>query len=97
MAAEEARLRLALIAQVGNASSAFSLADALTAISGATGLAADVLTVKVFFPESFLVCCATQTAHDRVLAASPIPLAITTLALRPWTRLAHADSKTLFL
>jgi hypothetical protein len=97
MAAEEARPRLALIAQVGNASSPFSLADALTAISGATGLAADVLTVKVFFPESFLVCCATQTAHDRVLAASPIPLAITTLALRPWTSLAHADSKTLFL
>jgi hypothetical protein len=95
MSAEEARLRLALAAQVGNASSAFSVVDALAAICASTGLAVEDLTVKPFHPEPFLVCYHSQAARDRMLTASPIPMATTALSLRPWTRLANARSKTL--
>lgn len=95
MVAEEARLRLALVAQVGNASTEFSPADALAACLAVTGLAADECSVKRFHPESFLVCCRSQAARDRALAASPIPLVSTTLSLRLWTRLGHAESRTL--
>ncbi|CAO2035434.1 unnamed protein product [Urochloa humidicola] len=54
------------------------------------------LIVKPFFPENFLVDCRTQEARARVLAVSPVPLAATSLSLRPWTRLVHADSETLY-
>lgn len=95
MVAEEARLRLALVAQVGNVSAEFSPAEVLAAICVSTGLATDEFTVKPSHPEPFLVCCRSQAARDRLLASSPVPLASTMLALRPWTRLAHAKAKTL--
>ncbi|CAL4910224.1 unnamed protein product [Urochloa decumbens] len=95
MAAEEARLRLAIIATVGNASTEFSAADAKLAILTATAIRAEDITVKPFHPDHFLIECATQGARDRVLASSPTPLASTCLSLRPWTRLAYGEAETL--
>jgi hypothetical protein len=52
--------------------------------------------VRPFYPENFLVVCPSQGVRDRMLAAGGVPLAGTTLVLRPWTRLAHAGSEILF-
>lgn len=80
MVAEEARLCLALVAQVGNVSAEFSPAEVLAAICVSTGLATDEFTVKPSHLEPFLVCCRSQAARDRLLASSPVPLASTVLA-----------------
>ena len=39
--------------------------------------------------------CSSQGSRDRVLGATPVPLGITSLSLRLWTRLVHAESETL--
>ncbi|CAN6249566.1 unnamed protein product [Urochloa humidicola] len=96
MAAEEARLRYTLIGQVGNADRDVSVEVATQAIAAAAELDVEELIVKPFFPENFLVDCRTQEVRARVLAVSPVPLAATSLSLRPWTRLVHADSETLY-
>ncbi|RLM93212.1 hypothetical protein C2845_PM08G27090 [Panicum miliaceum] len=95
MVAEEARLRLALVGLVGNPSATFTVEDVWRAIAGATGLGCEAFCVKPFHPENFLVICSSQGARDRVLGASPVPLGTTTLSLRQWTRLVHAESDTL--
>ncbi|CAL4936854.1 unnamed protein product [Urochloa decumbens] len=96
MVEEEARLRFALIAQVGNASRDFSAADISRAVAEATNLDADHFPVIPTFPESFLLMCSSQEARDRALGASPVPAAATFLSLRPWTRLVRADSTILY-
>ncbi|CAN6360461.1 unnamed protein product [Urochloa humidicola] len=96
MEAEEARLRFALIARVGNTSREFSAADVSRAVAEATDLDIECFPVTPSFPESFLVICSTQEAHDRALGASPVPLGATFLSLRQWTRLVRAESKTLY-
>ncbi|CAL4954406.1 unnamed protein product [Urochloa decumbens] len=96
MEEEEARLRFALIAQVGNASREFSSADVSRAVAEATNLDVSLFPAVPTFPESFLVVCSTQEARDRALAASPVAMAATFLSLRPWTRLVRATSRTLY-
>ncbi|CAL4938094.1 unnamed protein product [Urochloa decumbens] len=95
MAAEESRLRFALLAVVGNASTEFTLTDATLAISMAAGVRGQDLVVKPFHPEHFFIECADQGVRGRVLAATPVPLASTHLSILPWTRLVHAESETL--
>jgi len=96
IAAEEARLRLALIGQVSNITEAVGYLDVLRFIVGYTGVAEGDLSVKFYHHGSFLVLCSTQLVRDRILAASPIPLASTFLSLRPWTRLVNAEQDMLF-
>ncbi|CAN6211090.1 unnamed protein product [Urochloa humidicola] len=96
MAAEESRLRFALIGRVGNAAGDVTAAEAARAIATAVDVAEDEFTIKPFHPENFLVECHTREARDRVLAGSPVPLANTALSLRPWTRLVRAESMTAY-
>ncbi|CAL4909365.1 unnamed protein product [Urochloa decumbens] len=96
MEAEETRLRFALTAQVGNASTEFSANDVSRAVADAAQLDATLFPVVRTFPASYLVVCSTQEARDRALAISPAPLAATFLSLRPWTRLVRANSRTLY-
>ncbi|CAN6290184.1 unnamed protein product [Urochloa humidicola] len=96
MAREDARLRYTLIGQVGNADRDVPVEVAARAIAAAAELDVEEFIVKPFYPENFLVDCRTQGARDRVLAVSPVPLAATSLSLRPWTRLVHAKSETLY-
>jgi hypothetical protein len=96
MAAVEVHLRLALIGQVGNASHGTCVADVLWFIVGYTGVPETELSVKPFHQNSFLVQCTTQATRDRVLAASPIPLATTYISLKPWTRLVNAEPILLY-
>lgn len=85
-----------VITQVGSMSSEFQPADAKCAVVAAAGLQDDEVTVMPFHLESFMVSCHNQATRDCVLAASPIPLAATSLALQPWNRLAHAETVTAF-
>ncbi|CAO2211621.1 unnamed protein product [Urochloa humidicola] len=96
MAAEETRLRFAIIAQVGNASRVFSAADVSRAVAEATDMDIELVPATPSFPESFLILCASQEARDRALRATPVPMATTFLSLRPWTRLIRASSRTLY-
>ncbi|CAN6337591.1 unnamed protein product [Urochloa humidicola] len=96
MGAEEVRLRLAIIAQVGNASREFSTTDVSRALAEAAGLDAGLFPATQSYPESFLIVCSTQEARDRALGASPVPMPATFLSLRPWTRLVRATSRTLY-
>ncbi|CAL4993712.1 unnamed protein product [Urochloa decumbens] len=95
MATEEARLRLALIAVVGNASRDVTATEAKQAIEAAVDLRDGDIVVKPFYLDNFLVECASQGARDRVLGASPIPCLATSLSTRPWNRLAHAEDDIL--
>ncbi|CAO1948902.1 unnamed protein product [Urochloa humidicola] len=95
MAAEEERLRFALLAVVTNASGEFDADDAHRALAAVQAVTGDAFTVTPFHPEHFLVICSTADTRNRFLAASPIPLGVTSLSLLPWTRLVHANSKTL--
>ncbi|CAN6345413.1 unnamed protein product [Urochloa humidicola] len=96
MVAEEARLRYAMIAQVGNASKDFSAAEVARAVADETGLAIESFPTTPSFPKSFLIVCSSLEARDRALSASPIPMAATFLSLRPWTRIVRANVKTLY-
>ncbi|CAN6358464.1 unnamed protein product [Urochloa humidicola] len=96
MEEEEARLRFALVAQVGNTSREFSAADVSRAVAEVTGLAAANFHVTPSFPESFLIVCSSQEARDTAFGASPVPLATTFLSLRQWTRLVRAHARTLY-
>ncbi|CAL5062190.1 unnamed protein product [Urochloa decumbens] len=96
MAEEEARLRLALIAQVGNASRVFTAVDVASAITAAIGLGVEAFRVVPSFPASFLIICNSQGARDCVLGMSPIPLASTSLSILPWTRVRRASSRVLY-
>lgn len=95
MVTEEARLRLALIAHVTNASGEFPSGDAKTVISVEAGVEVSKFTVTRSYPVSFLVVCASPAGWDRIMAASPIPMADTSLSMRPWTRLARTSDKVL--
>ena len=68
---------------MGNASHGTCVANVQRFIVGYTGVPETELSVKPFYQNSFLVQCTTQATRDRVLAASPIPLATTYLSLRP--------------
>ncbi|CAN6269573.1 unnamed protein product [Urochloa humidicola] len=96
MDTEEARLRFALIGQVGNATRGFTPTDALDAVVAASGLGATAFTIVPTFPESFLIICPSQDVRDRVLNCNPIPMASTYLTVRPWTRMNRASLKVLY-
>ncbi|CAN6317868.1 unnamed protein product [Urochloa humidicola] len=96
MTAEEAGLRFALVGLVANPSLTISAADAARDIAAVVDFGDDVVTVKPFHPDNFLVICGRQDTQDRILSAHPIPLAGTSLLLRPWTCLVNADSLTLY-
>ncbi|CAL4972951.1 unnamed protein product [Urochloa decumbens] len=96
MVAEESRLRFALVGLIANPSLVLSAAEAARDIAAAVDLGDDDVTVKPFHPDHFLVVCGRQETRDRILAASPIPLAGSSLLLRPWTRLVNATSLTLY-
>ncbi|CAN6211041.1 unnamed protein product [Urochloa humidicola] len=96
MDAEEARLRFALIGQVGNASRAFRASEVTAAVAAATGLGAAAFSVVSTFPTSFLITCNSQDIRDRVLNSNPLPTATTFLSVRPWTRMVRANLKVLY-
>ncbi|CAL4885499.1 unnamed protein product [Urochloa decumbens] len=91
---EEARLRLALVAQVGNGATNYSPEEARAAIIAAAGVDAEALRVVSFYPESFLITCGTQATRDVILNVN-IPIGNAMLAILPWTRVAHAELKVL--
>ncbi|CAL5021648.1 unnamed protein product [Urochloa decumbens] len=96
MDAEQARLRFALIGQVGNASRNLTAADVASAVAAATGLGVAAFTVTPSYPESFLIICPSQDICDHVLNSNPIPMAATYLSVRPWTRMIRASLKMLY-
>ncbi|CAN6339257.1 unnamed protein product [Urochloa humidicola] len=83
MEEEEARLRFTLIAWVGNASVGFSTTEVSVVVAVAAGLPGESFTVVLGFPECFLIICGSQAARDRVLEANPLPMAMTSLSVRP--------------
>ncbi|CAD6252109.1 unnamed protein product [Miscanthus lutarioriparius] len=91
----ETALHLALIAQPSGFTVGCSTSEVLLAVMAASGVAADDVRVKKFYPEQFIILCSSPTIKNRVRAASPIPLNDTPLVLLPWTRLAHANLSTL--
>jgi hypothetical protein len=95
MTLEEARLRLALIALVGNGSSDFPSNEASTAITAAVGLDVSEFTTTRTFSGSFLIVCNFSVARNQILAASPISMAGTNLSMPPWTRFARATQVVL--
>ncbi|CAO2186159.1 unnamed protein product [Urochloa humidicola] len=96
MVEEEARLRFALIAQVGNASREFTISDVSQAVAAAAGLETTAFDVVPTYPHSFLIICRSQEARDRVLDTSPTPIAATHLSLRQWTRLVRGSYTVLY-
>ncbi|CAL5092434.1 unnamed protein product [Urochloa decumbens] len=90
---EEARLRLALVAQVGN-SAIHSPEGAHAAIVAAAGVDAASLRVVNFYPESFLILPTSQQTRDAILNTN-IAIGDSMLAVLPWTRVAHAELKSL--
>ena len=91
----EASLRFSVVAQTRCGASDIPIADAHQAIAAASGVRPDEVMLRHFYPENFIILCASQTVKDRVLAASPLPIGSTALVLRPWTKLRHADQATL--
>ncbi|CAO2146343.1 unnamed protein product [Urochloa humidicola] len=96
MDAEEARLRFALVANIGNASRVFTAADVACAVAAATGLSAATFSVTPTYPQSFLINCPSQDIRGRVLNCNPVPLASTYVSMRPWTRMIRANLKVLY-
>ncbi|CAN6356763.1 unnamed protein product [Urochloa humidicola] len=97
MAAEDGRLRLALVAYAGNAAqdiTAAELAGALHASLGATP--ADV-EIKPFHPENFLILCNSNAIRGRILDAGSVPVRDTAMFFRQWTRLARATPAILYI
>ena len=72
-----------------------SIADAARAMRSIDGVAEGSFSVVPFYPENFLVRCQSMQVQDRILAASPLHVPGTWLVLRPWTRLAHAETATM--
>ncbi|CAN6247547.1 unnamed protein product [Urochloa humidicola] len=93
---EETRLRFAIIAQVGNASTEFPPASISIALAEATGLEVGCFPASGAYPECYLIVCSTQEARDKALSSSPVPIAATFLSLRPWTRLVRASLAVLY-
>ena len=71
MAAEEVRLRQALIGQVGNALHGTCGADVLRFIVGCTGVPEIGLSIKPFHQNSFLVQCTTQATKGSRSCSQP--------------------------
>ncbi|CAL5095579.1 unnamed protein product [Urochloa decumbens] len=92
MAAEETRLRLALLAQAGNASRDISASELADALLASLGVLAGEVDIKPFHPENFLLVCSSQAVRDRIFAAGRVPVRNTNMVFRTWTRLVHADS-----
>lgn len=72
-----------------------SAAEASRALRGIRGVEEAAFIVKAFYPEHFLIECHLGKTRDRILGASPLPIARTFLVLRPWSRLAHADASSM--
>jgi hypothetical protein len=89
---EEARLRLALIALVGNGSSDFPSNEASTAITAAVGLDVSEYTTTRTFSGSFLIVCNFSVARNQILAASPISMAGTNLSMPPMDSFCSCDA-----
>lgn len=51
--------------------------------------------MKPFYLKRFLIECHSSEVRDRILGATPVPIAGTFLTLRPWTRLVHADASSM--
>lgn len=59
------------------------------------GIQEGSFSVVPFYPENFAIQCHSPEVRSKLLAAPPVPVSGTALVLRPWTRLAHAESATM--
>lgn len=84
-----------MITTVADAAREIASADVVRAIRSIRGDDEGSFSIVPFFPEHFIVHCRSRETRDRVLATSAVPIAGTFLVLRPWTRLAQANSSTL--
>jgi len=91
----ETSLRFSVVAQTRCGASDIPIADAQQAIAAASGVRQDEVMLRHFYPENFIILCASQAVKDRVLAISPLPIGSTALVLMPWTKLRHADQASL--
>ena len=92
----EACMQLALVAQPSGDPGHHTTSEVLLALVAAAGVRAEDIRVKKFFPQRFIVLCASEAIKDRVLATSPAPFGVSTLILLPWSRVANADLTTLY-
>lgn len=80
---------------VSDATREVASSDAVRAIGDIHGVEDGSFSIVPFFPEHFIVHCRSREARGRILAASTVPIGGTFLVLRPWTRLAQANSTSL--
>lgn len=91
----EELLRYSLVAMVADGERAVATADAVRAIRSIRGVVEGSFSVVPFFPEHFVVHCSSRDTRDRLLAAPAPPIVGTFLIMRPWTRVANANTATL--
>ena len=96
MDAEEARLRLALLAMASDGSGLDVPADAMrSAILEVSGVDGRDMVVRAFYPERFLIVFSTLADRDAALRAGWIVVGHSMFLLRPWTRLVRAEADAL--
>jgi hypothetical protein len=69
--------------------------DARVAIAVAAEVQPEELVLRDFYLENFIILYGSQAVRDRVLATSPRPMGATSLVMRPWSWLSHAEVSTL--
>ena len=92
----EASMQLAIVAQPSGDPGHHTTSEVLLALVAAAGVQAEDIRVKKYFPQRFVVMCASAAIKDRVLAASPAPFGASPLILLPWSRVANAELTTLY-
>jgi len=68
---------------VADATHEVSVTDASRALRGIRGVDEASFAVKAFYPEHFLIECHSGETRDRILGATPLPIASTFLVVRP--------------
>ncbi|KAF8674304.1 hypothetical protein HU200_048128 [Digitaria exilis] len=96
MDAEEARLRVALLAATPHGLHGVGLEAARAAVLGLPGTADDGLIVWRFVPESFLFVFSSQQPMEAALRAREFVAGTTRFIFRRWTRPVHADAGSLY-
>lgn len=96
MDAEEERLRFTLLAVAPGDPPNFPLDGLRRALSELPVAGQDNFLIRRFWPENFIISFTAQCARDAALAAGNVPVSGFRFILRPWTRLARAEQRTLF-
>lgn len=96
MDAEEARLRLAVLAVAPGGDGQEILTDGvLNTVRNMTGIDGRGLIIRKFFPEQFLIIFTTPADRDCAVRTGWVNIGMTLFLLLPWTCLVRAEADTL--